>query len=166
MSIDNLHLSPTVIFDLYRDVLVDTNSPKPRQTSVKSKSISFLGENGKRIAILVNNDEISYLPDNELQFLTGILTACKLDLADVAIINLAKNSSINYSLLSEELSAEKILLFGVSPNDIDLPLQFPNYQVQRYNNQIYLSSPVLSALIVDKNEKLKLWNSLKQVFNI
>lgn len=166
MGLDNIQLTPTAILDLYRDVLVENSTPKPRQSSVNDTKLLFLGQNNKKIAILVKKEEILYLPDDELQFLLGILSACKLNMADVAILNLEKNEHIDYLQLMSELMAEKILLFGVTPTEIGLPLQFPNYQVQKYNNQVYVSSPALNALVDNKEEKTKLWNALKQVFNI
>jgi hypothetical protein len=47
-----------------------------------------------------------------------------------------------------------------------LPLQFPAYQIQKFNNQVYLAAPALHLLAQDKAEKTKLWNCLKQVFSI
>ena len=61
---------------------------------------------------------------------------------------------------------EKLLLFGVQPAEIELPLDFPNYQIQRYNNQVYLTAPLLSNFKDNKAEKTKLWNCLKQIFAI
>ncbi len=50
--------------------------------------------------------------------------------------------------------------------EIKLPLSFPDYQIQKYNNQLYLTTPPLSKLQNDKAEKTKLWNCLKQIFSI
>ena len=57
-------------------------------------------------------------------------------------------------------------MFGVLPKALELPLDFPYYQLQKYNNHTYLSAPALAALINDKTEKVKLWTSLKQLFSI
>lgn len=115
---------------------------------------------------MVNNSEAMYLPDEELNFLLGILNACKLNMDDVGIINLHKNENTSYHLIASELKADKIFLFGATASDIELPLSFPDYQVQKYNNQVYLSAPPLKALQHDKAEKTKLWNCLKQIFSV
>ena len=94
----------------------------------------------------------------------GILGACNLSMEDVALVNMNKNTGLTYISISEQLKAETILLFGVQPSALELPLQFPEYQVQKYNNQVYLSAPILTKLQGDKAEKLKLWNCLKQIF--
>ena len=68
--------------------------------------------------------------------------------------------------LLAELNGDKVFMFGISVDEIKLPLSFPHYQIQKYNNQTYLSAPTLTALQHDKAEKTKLWNCLKQIFSI
>jgi hypothetical protein len=84
----------------------------------------------------------------------------------VAILNIKKIKSVTYMSLETELSCKTILLFGVSAAEIELPLEFPPYQVQRFNNQVYLTGPQFSLLQNEKTEKYKLWNCLKQIFSI
>ncbi|HRI24044.1 MAG TPA: hypothetical protein PLZ45_05185 [Ferruginibacter sp.] len=107
-----------------------------------------------------------YLPEDELNFLAGILTACKLSMADIALINVEKNTGLSYTLMTDQVKAETVLLFGVDLAELSLPLQFPHYQLQHFNNQVYLSSVPLQVLQADKQEKMKLWNSLKKVFSL
>ena len=165
MSLDNIQLPAIVLQDLYKNALVDLKTENT-SSAVTAGNFSFLGENKKHIAIIVNYDEAIYLPDDELNFLLGILSACKLNMADVALMNCSKNPSLSYKDVTEHFGAEKILLFGVDPAILHLPLQFPHYQVQRYNNQVYLASPALKILADDKAEKMKLWTCLKQVFSL
>lgn len=161
MSLDNIQLTPFVLGNLFNKSLYDL---KPAGENSAAANISFLGDNKKRIALLVHSPGSIYLPDEELNFLLGILTACKLSMMDVALINISKNPELSYNDIAEEVKAEKVFLFGVNPESLNLPLQFPHYQLQHYNNQVYLSSAPLSKLQSDKQEKLKLWNSLKKVF--
>lgn len=166
MSLDNIQLPPVTVAALFRKTLVDLKSSQPVESAKAISSINILGKNAKRVTIIVSNNEVIYLPDEELNFLLGILGACKLNMDDVGIMNLCKNIGANYNKISDELNAEKILLFGVSADEIELPLAFPHYQIQKYNNQVYITAPALSALQNDKTEKTKLWNCLKQVFSI
>lgn len=166
MSLDNIQLPPVTVAALFRKTLVDLKSSQPAESAKATSSINILGKNAKKITIIVSNNEVIYLPDEELNFLLGILGACKLNMDDVGIMNLCKNKGVNYNEISDELNAEKILLFGVSADEIELPLAFPHYQIQKYNNQVYITAPALSALQNDKTEKTKLWNCLKQVFSI
>ena len=166
MSLDNILLPDVVLQALYSKSLYDLETNKSVLDDIQPGSIPFLGNNQKKITILVNSDTAIYLPDDELNFLLGILTACKLSMADVALVNLAKNPDLVYSVLSEQLKAEKVFLFGLNAATIELPLQFPHYQVQQFNNQVYLSSPSLFDLQKDKEEKMKLWNCLKKIFSL
>jgi hypothetical protein len=166
MGLDNIQLTPTLIQSLYSKSLYDLTAGKPRPVSIQKDGVVFLGSNQKRVIILVNAPEAIYLPDEELSFLLGILTACRLSMADIALINVSKNPDLIYTDITEQLKAEKIFLFGLDAEALDLPLQFPQYQVQQYNNQVYLSSASLTELQKDKEEKMKLWNCLKKVFSL
>ncbi|MBK8610146.1 MAG: hypothetical protein IPL84_09405 [Chitinophagaceae bacterium] len=166
MSLDNFQLPPTVIQSLYSKSLYDLHTNQATEADKPPEQISFLGSNQKKIAILVNAAESIYLPDDELNFLLGILTACKLSMADIALINVSKNQDLDYTTITEQLKAEKIFLFGLLTESLELPLQFPHYQVQNFNNQVYLSSKSLDDLQKDKAEKLKLWNCLKNIFSL
>jgi hypothetical protein len=166
MSLDTIHLQPVVLQGLYRQSLVELNI-KPAVTITNTAgSLNILGKNLKRIVIVVSNAAVAFLEDDELNFLLGILSACKLNMDDVCIVNTATNPGIDYTSIAAELNAEKVFLFGTSPGQIKLPLAFPDYQVQQYNNQVYLSAPALSGVQQDKAEKTKLWNCLKQIFSI
>ncbi|MEP6674349.1 MAG: hypothetical protein ABJA78_04315 [Ferruginibacter sp.] len=166
MSLDNIQLPGIVVQDLFRNSLIGLESNQPVSVSANAGTFPFLGKNEQRIAVLVKDEAALYLSDGQLNFLMGILGACKLSMADIALINLSKNKSITYQELTEQLMAEKIFMFDITPAEIDLPVSFPVYQVQRYNNQVYLSAPTLTALENDRMEKSKLWTCLKQIFSL
>ncbi|UEG48526.1 hypothetical protein LK994_07740 [Ferruginibacter lapsinanis] len=158
-------MEPFILQDLYKKTLVE-ESVKKVQAPESPTVLSFLGNNKKGIAIVVESNNSLYLPDEELNFLLGILSACKLSMEDVAVLNIDKNNSATYQTIATSLDAHVVLIFGINCEQIALPLQFPHYQIQSYNNQVYLSSPTLNAIRNDKVEKTKLWNCLKQIFSI
>jgi hypothetical protein len=166
MSLDNILLPDMVLQGLYSKCLYDLETNESVLDDIQTAGIGFLGSNQKHIAILVNTEAAIYLPDDELSFLMGILNACKLTMADIALINLSKNADLSYPVLSEQLKAQKVFLFGLNAAMIGLPLQFPHYQVQQFNNQVYLSSVSLNELQANKEEKMKLWVCLKKIFSI
>ncbi|MFM6924005.1 MAG: hypothetical protein ACKOU7_00755 [Ferruginibacter sp.] len=166
MSLDNIQLPDTILQSLYSKCLYDLDSDKSVLSAIQTPGISFLGNNQKKITILVNCETAIYLPDEELNFLLGILTACKLSMADIALVNLSKNPGISYTALSEQLKAEKVFVFGPDAAVLELPLQFPHYQVQPFNNQVYLSAVSLKELQANKEEKMKLWTCLKKIFSL
>ena len=166
MSLDNIQLPPIVLQDLFKHSLIDLKNEQALEENTIVKGFSTLGNNRMHILILVDSGESLYLPDDQLNFLLGILAACNLTMDDVAILNVKKNKPVTYKTITSELKPEKIFLFGVAPGQIELPVDFPNYQIQPYNNQTYLTAPPLSQFQDNKTEKTKLWNCLKQIFAI
>jgi hypothetical protein len=166
MSLDNIQLSPIVLQGLFKHSLIDIKNEEKPEEKTTNKEFFTLGNNRRHILILVENDETLYLPDEQLNFLLGILVACNLTMEDVAILNIKKNKPVTYKIVTNELNPKKLFLFGVTPDQINLPLDFPNYQIQQYNNQTYLRAPPLSDFQDNKVEKTKLWTCLKQIFAI
>jgi hypothetical protein len=166
MSLDNIQLPAIVLQDLYKNSLVDIDTGAVKKSSKKTAGLAFLGNNQKQVTIIANDDTSIYLPDEELNFLMGILNACKLTMADVALVNIAKTGTITYNEIEQQLHTGTMLLFGVAPLQLQLPLQFPHYQIQKFNGLVYLAAPALTTIAADKVEKTKLWNCLKQIFSI
>jgi DNA polymerase III psi subunit len=166
MHLDHIHIPGIVLQEWYATALVDLGHGHPGEISKTERKLPFLGDNHKKVAVVVEDQEAQYLTDKSLDLLLDILKACKLSMADVALVNIAKLPSLAYSDFSGQLAADKIILFGVPPISIQLPLDFPRYQVQRYDGRQYLYSADLPSLEKDKAEKTKLWTSLKQVFSI
>ena len=169
MDLNNIKLSPTLVADLYQSSLVEMNeqpivsfdSTPDEQTKLK-----WLGENKKNVLVIVNHNDAVHLPDDDLNFLIGILGACKLGIADVAIVNLNNHKDLTYKELLAHFKSKTILLFGAEPTDLGLPLSFPNFQIQAFANSSFLSSPTLKQLEADKVLKSKLWVCLKKIFNL
>jgi hypothetical protein len=160
MSLNQIQLNNQLLAGLYSSVLIETNATiMPTQTHVK-----YLGKNEKCILVLISNESLPFLPDNELNFFTSVLSACKLSLADVAIVNV--HSLNNPETITETIECRNVLLFGVEPLSIGLPIHFPYFQLQQFNKRTYLSAPPLSEVEADKAVKLNLWNSLKKLFSI
>ena len=166
MSLDNIQLSPFLIQELYKNSLIDGDNSQPGTKSLKTNELLFLGKNQKKILLIVNEENAVYLPDETLNFLIGILGACKLSLSDTALINFNSNKNINYKLLQDTFNPEIIVFFGIEPGMLEFPLQFPYYQLQAYNKQTYLNAPSLDKLAADIQEKKHLWTSLKKLFSI
>ena len=166
MSLDNIQLSPFLIQELYKNSLIDTDYGQLSTESLKTDMPLFLGKNEKNILVIVQEENVLYLPDESLNFLIGILNACKLSLSDIALLNFAKNQDLNYKTVQEKFRPGIILFFGVEPASLEFPLQFPHYQLQSYNKQTYLSAPALNLLAADVSEKKQLWTCLQKLFSI
>jgi hypothetical protein len=179
MDLNNIVLPVSLVADLYESVLIDTTAVATIKTAIAAPTESgpsrtdkpesawkSLGSNQKKILLVVNNPEVVFMPDNELTFLTGILGACKLTLADVAIVNRHTIPEVAYKELLTHFSSKVVLLFDVEPADFGLPMSFPLYQLQAFAGNTFLYSPSLKQLENDRVEKSKLWVCLKRLFNL
>lgn len=162
MTLNTIQLNPSMLAEFYADVLVETGSGDAPAT----KEIRFLGNNKKHILVMVNHEEMPFLPDTELNFLSQVLGACKLSLADIAVVNFHPDGSSQIHQVFENLEPSKVLLFNVDPLSLGLPINFPWFQVQDFDKRKYLYSPSLSEIEQDKPLKQKLWASLKNMFDI
>jgi hypothetical protein len=164
MSLDNFHLTPFLVQHLYKKTLVDLDPLKPLPVATANSHFPFLGKNEKNILIVVDEKDTAFLPDDDLQLLVSILLACKLSLADIALINFDKNQQMVFETLMQDFTPSFVLLFGISPKSLSFPLHFPNYQLQQYNHQTYLSAPALKVLATEIVQKKELWSCLQKYF--
>jgi len=104
-----------------------------------------------------------------LNFLTKILEACRMNMGDVAIVNHAA-APVNITALREQLQPSVVLLFGLDPVTIRLPINFPVFKLQPYDQCTYLSAPTLDLMVQTSEEskllKSKLWVCLKSLFDV
>jgi hypothetical protein len=161
MSLNNISLPAQLIADLYEFSLIE------REPALSTpEAIKFLGKNEKKILILVSKDNVAFVEDEELDFLSSILLACKLSLTDVAVINLKNFGDTDYHYLIDQLKTKKIILFDVEAQTIDLPFNFPKFQLQQFDQAVYLSAPSLKEIQKEKTLKTELWNCLKNLFGL
>lgn len=151
-----------MLADLYRNFLVETES---KNSAPEPKQLKYLGNNQKNIIVVVSHESVPFLPDKELSFLSNVLAACKLGIADIGILNAFDREEAQLQNVINE-QANKVLLFGMEPLAIGLPINFPAFQLQPFNNRTYLHAPSLSQIENDKGLKGRLWTSLKAMFGI
>ncbi len=179
MDLNHFELPAGLVASLYRRSLVDTGE-NTTATDIRipatgtaetvlpltgQKWVS-LGNNQKNILIIVQHDPLIPLPDEDLQFLTDILSACKLGMDDVALINLSGYSAISYKEIIKHFKSRTVFLFGTEPSAFGLPMSFPHFQVQSFTGISFLYSPPLGDFSNDKVLKSKLWVCLKRIFGI
>ncbi len=166
MSLNKIQLPPYLVAEFYKTHLVELNSSTNSNTeSKKSETLKSLGENKKQIAILVNYSDSVFLADNQLNFLTQLLAACKLNLGDVAIINF-HGLKMDFETIYFQFKTKVVLLFDVAPASLEIPISFPQFQVQKYKETSFLFMPSLQEIESEKTLKIKTWNCLKIIFNL
>lgn len=190
MSGLSFQIPPTLLAGIYKDMLIASDEarvpvekntkepviPEPAPISAPATVLPdtppekwFLGGNAKGVVVIVNDPENVYVSDDALQLLTGILNACKLNMADIAVINYAKYP-YPFARLQQLLQINNCILFEVSLQTMQLPFSIPYHQVQQYANCTFTYSPALQSMLGTSDEaklqKSKLWLSLKKMFNI
>jgi len=172
-DLNNIELPSSVVAALYRSVLIESTElqakPQPVSAVPAKESIpgwKSLGDNRKNILIIVNSPGDLHLPDPELNFLATMLGACKLNLRDVAIVNLNNHPNATYRELTGHFKSNPVFLFGVEPSALGLPMSFPHFQLQNFTNCSFLFTPSLKDLENDKVLKSKLWVCLKKLFSV
>jgi len=142
--------------------------PKKALASSKAPAIQFLGQNQKNVCLLVDYPNDVHLPDNQLNFLTSILQACKLNLGDVAIIN-CHRQPVSFTVIAEQLSCQSLLIFGIAASSIGLA-DMPLFTIQEAGNCKVLCAEAVDSLNTASAEskllKSRLWTCLKQLFGV
>lgn len=165
MSLNTIKLPKRIIADLFKNNLVELTNVFPVVEKKKMpESWKYLGENNKKILIVVKYHNAVHLPDNIMGFLINLLSACKLNIGDTAILNLQNHSEKGFTDILSYFESKTIFLFGVGPEELGMPLLFPQFQVQQFNKAVFLSIPSLDDIETDNILKSKLWVCFKKIF--
>jgi hypothetical protein len=172
MSLNSIKFEPTEIASLYKNSLVEVNATQQllpqsdSNTESVATGLKYLGENKKKTLVIVRNAIAVHIPDKQLSFLTKLLAACSLTLADVAVLNFQNHNSSEFNEILNFFKPKVVLLFDVEPGEFGLPMIFPQFQVQGHKDAVFVSSPSLEVIEPDKSLKGKLWVCLKKIFNL
>lgn len=141
-------------------------------TGLKGNTSGFnparvLGEFKSGLLVLIDNPEEEFLDDSNQDFLGKILAAFKLDLQHIAMINLAHNFA-EYDVLKQNFVPSSILYFGLEQSKSGLPMHFPQFQVQTWDNCKFLFVPSLQSMNGDTRDhrtiKRRLLTALQNFF--
>lgn len=126
-------------------------------------------KNKKNITLLYSNPSGKGSGKEQLDFIQKILQACKLTLDDVALLPIP-DEGITIEQLKAAYQPAILVMFGIDPTSIGLPIRFPEFKLQSYDGTTYLSAPDIALLMEDtENGKLlksRLWACLRSLFNL
>ncbi len=167
MTFDDIQIPPALLADLYKNSLVQLNDVHAGNalSGAPLPAVKFLGENKKSILIIADDPEAPFLNENGFNLLLNILNACKLNMGDVALMNKSRMQTPLPEVI-QQLSSKIVLLFGIEAAEMNLPIDFPHYQVQKHGHITYLTSVDFESLEKDKQQKGKLWLCLKKIFDL
>ncbi len=163
MDLEKLQLSSFSVRNLYRNSMIRLNSSQ-KSPDIEKNNIRSLGGNEKNILVIIKNPDNKFLDDVQLAFLTKMITACRLSLSDIAIININSLSENEIKAVPTILKAEKVIMFGVNSMEMKLPFLIPDFQIQNYNEVQYLSAPDLQTIENNQVVKKQLWASFQKMF--
>jgi hypothetical protein len=156
-------------FETGEKIAVEAMLPQATQAEATTPAMpfKFLGGYGKEIAIVVSEHFHPHIADEDLDFLSKLLAACKLSINDVAIINIVSNPQS--AQLWQLMPAKVMLMFDVDPGTLGLPFRRPHFEVQDWSGATFMTAPELEKFRVGNDQeikmlKTKLWLCLQKIF--
>jgi len=147
----------------------DANNNATSEPIKELGQIKYLGEHLKQVTIIVKDELAVYLNENDLTLLSSILSACKLTLADIALINVAQQKLSLHEILNV-LPSKLVMIFDVTSTTLKIKLPTTLYKSIQLGDTYLLFSNSLSLMQGGdqsaKLEKGKLWTILKSLFQL
>ena len=98
-------------------------------------------------------------------FLKKVLAAAQLDLErDTLFAEIPAEEPMDMAACLRMKPAEKVLVFGIPPEQLGLHIQAPAFQPFAFYGTTWLFADALSVLAPDKTKKGLLWTALKSMF--
>ncbi len=126
-----------------------------------SKNIPFKGNNTSAILILNHEKDVEFISEQDMAFLKNILSAVKLDIEHVALVNLAK-LELDLDAIIKELKPNTVIGFGVA--HIEQLKTISLYEVSTQQEHKMLLADNLKHIESDKSKKKALWEGLQELF--
>ena len=123
-------------------------------------SFNYLGENNRYFLVLVDDKTHRDINTPHKEMLMKIMAAKKLELRDLAILNLAQYPGSKFEQLKDFFSCNRIILFGVNPVDIGLPAMGAN-QPGKHQDVKVLATFSLEEMSSNTDKKREFWNVMK-----
>jgi hypothetical protein len=186
MKVEKTILPPAVLVSLYKDSLVlaekeikpvqiaENKLPGKKQQTIPEATemaspIKYLGDHHKKILVVVNDPESVYLNETDFILLTSILNACRLTIADIALINIGNQKASLHEMLTK-LPSLLVIAFDIDAKALKIKLPSALYKTTPLGETNLLFSAALSSMqgssVDAKKEKGKLWTVLKQIFQL
>lgn len=122
----------------------------------------YQGENNKYILLVHHTPGQKYLPSAELDALKSILAAKKMELKDVAILNLAHYPGASYLQLKNFFACSSIVLFGVQPAALKLS-DLPMNALGAQDGLRILYTFSFPDMLKDNDRKRAFWAEMKKL---
>jgi len=146
---------------LFRNHLYQLDGKTSEETS---HPLSVKGNMNKGILWIIYDENCPYLNENDTELLHKILQACKLNPEQIGLVN-CFGSELSPEMIATKLNATTLILSGL-PESADQILSTPFYETCEWNNIKMIRTDSLETIGKDQSLKTRLWNSLRQMFNL
>jgi hypothetical protein len=141
------------------------NKPEGASEDFNAKAsytdFNYVGENNKYFMILIEDQIHTNLKAAHKEMLVKILQAKKMDLGDVAIVNVQKYPDVTFAQLKQFFVCSRLLILGIPAASIGLPSGKLNV-VNKINEVKILNSYSLTEMENDEVKKREFWNAVKE----
>ena len=135
------------------------------EQALKTVNYDYLGENNKYILILIDQPlKSEIISAKDLLLLEKTLAALKLELRDVAIVNLQQCEELHFKSLKEFFSCNKVIGFGIELAKIGIEKEVPINTVFRIEDCPFLLASSLEELSSNQAQKVIWWSAMKSIF--
>ena len=150
---DELYYIPNPTDDNERELLEMTED-----------SIESIGENQKKILIIIEDKIEKSINEKNKDFLVKILQSVNLTFKDVAIVNCAHYSALNFEIYRDYFLPTKLIVFVNKFEPVMDWVGLKMYKRFQVEEMAFFLADSLSILQEDKDKKMQLWNALKELF--
>ena len=149
--------------DLYKVAARSASeNPPPVEAEKLPPVFDYLGENNKFMLILVNEDRFDIIDPKDLELLNGILAAKKMEIRDVAVLNIRKCKACTFADLKQFFSCSSLILFGINPASLQLN-EISSNQVSLQNGTKVLATFSFGEMRDDVARKRIFWDQMKAI---
>lgn len=161
----SIQLPVALLAGLYKDCLVDGAVASPIENTLPHTTpVSTAQETTQKNTVVVVAYPLEKLSAAHATLINAMLSACRLAENEVEIIPLSRPFPADLEKKITSFNAKKIMLFGLAPSDLRLPVNFPPFQIQAFDQRTYLFVPALEKVEQDKSLKIQLWKCLQQLY--
>lgn len=136
---------------------------EPTETEVRNPEPTefvYQGENNKYFLVLIDDKIHTRMNPVHLEMLLKVMGAKKLELRDLAILNINRYPGLKFTALKNFFSCNRLVMFGVSPELITMPAIKLN-KLESAGSVKVLVTYSLEEMRNDADKKREFWNVMK-----
>ncbi len=158
---DPIALALLMTDDLYR-IENEAPPPLPQVVVAEPPAFHYLGENNAWFLVLVSDEHHPVADAATIDALERILKGKKMELRDVALLNVARHASVRFEHYREFFACNKLVLFGIPPQQIGLPA-FGSNEISEHLGVKILPTYSFPEMAADEQKKRLFWNEMKKI---